>query len=68
MMDAGQLNILVIDDDDGMRRLLIDIITGRGHQAIPADSAEARLPARSPGGSDQVGAGSAGTGEGFMID
>lgn len=38
--DPEQLNVLVIDDDDDMRRLLADVVTSRGHQALPAASAE----------------------------
>jgi CheY-like chemotaxis protein len=38
-----QLNVLVIDDDPDMRRLLVDIITRREHQAVPAGSAEEGL-------------------------
>jgi len=40
---AEQLHILVVDDDEGMRKLLADIITRRGHQVIPAASAEEGL-------------------------
>lgn len=38
-----QLNVLVIDDDPDMRGLLVDIITRREHQAVPAGSAEEGL-------------------------
>lgn len=38
--DTEQLNVLVIDDDEQMRALLVDIVTSRGHQALPAGSAE----------------------------
>lgn len=38
--DAEQLNVLVIDDDDNVRRVLVDVVTSRGHQALPAASAE----------------------------
>jgi len=38
--ETEQLNVLVIDDDEDMRRLLTDVVTGRGHQALPASSAE----------------------------
>ncbi|MBK8999875.1 MAG: response regulator [Myxococcales bacterium] len=38
--DPEQLNVLVIDDDEDVRRLLADVVTGRGHQALPAASAE----------------------------
>ena len=41
--EHGELNILVIDDDEAMRHLLVDIVTRRGHQAVPAASAEAGL-------------------------
>ena len=39
----GQLNILVIDDDPAMRKLLVDIISRREHQVVTADSAEKGL-------------------------
>lgn len=42
-MATDQLNILVIDDDDGMRRLLVDIIQKRNHQIVTADTAEKGL-------------------------
>lgn len=38
-----QLNVLVIDDDADMRRLLVDIITRREHMAVSAASAEEGL-------------------------
>lgn len=38
-----QLNVLVIDDDPDMRQLLVDIVTRREHQAVPAGSAEEGL-------------------------
>lgn len=38
-----QLNVLVIDDDADMRRLLVELITRREHQAVPAESAEEGL-------------------------
>lgn len=38
--DPEQLNVLVIDDDDDLRRMLVDVVTSRGHQALPAGSAE----------------------------
>ncbi|MCB9581609.1 MAG: response regulator [Polyangiaceae bacterium] len=41
--EHDQLNILVIDDDEAMRHLLVDIVTRSGHQAVPAASAEAGL-------------------------
>lgn len=41
--ETDQLNILVIDDDPAMRELIVDIVTRRGHQAVPASSAEEGL-------------------------
>lgn len=41
--DADQLNVLVIDDDPGTRGLLVDLVLSRGHQAVPAGSAEEGL-------------------------
>jgi CheY-like chemotaxis protein len=41
--ERDQVNILVIDDDAALRGLLVDIITRRGHQAVPATSAEEGL-------------------------
>jgi len=38
-----QLNILVIDDDESLRGLLVDIISRGGHQAVPVASAEEGL-------------------------
>jgi CheY-like chemotaxis protein len=38
-----QLNVLVIEDDEALRRLLTQIIQRREHQVITADSAEAGL-------------------------
>lgn len=38
--ETEQLNVLVIDDDENVRRLLVDVVTSRGHQALPAGSAE----------------------------
>lgn len=38
--DAEQLNVLIIDDDPGTRGLLVDLVLSRGHQAVPAESAE----------------------------
>ncbi len=38
-----QLNILVVDDDEAMRELLVEIIHREGHQAIVAESAEKAL-------------------------
>ncbi len=45
MMDThdGQLNILVIDDDDSMRQLVRDILGADGHVVIPCTSAEEGL-------------------------
>ncbi len=44
MVEASeQLNILVIDDDEAMRRLLVDIIAKREHQVVVAESAEKGL-------------------------
>ena len=40
---ADQLNVLVIDDDPGTRALLVDVVLSRGHQAVPAGSAEEGL-------------------------
>ena len=37
------LNILVIDDDEAMRELLVQAITAHGHQVVTADSAESGL-------------------------
>jgi len=41
--EADQLNILVIDDDASMRELIVDIVTRRGHQAVPVSTAEEGL-------------------------
>lgn len=41
--EPDQLNVLVVDDDAGMRELLVEIIHREGHVAIPAESAEAAL-------------------------
>lgn len=38
-----QLNILVIDDDEGVRDLLVDIISRDDHQVVPAATAEEAL-------------------------
>jgi CheY-like chemotaxis protein len=40
---SEQLNILVIDDDEAMRSLLVDIIGKREHQVVVAESAEQGL-------------------------
>ncbi|MCU0689949.1 MAG: response regulator [Polyangiaceae bacterium] len=37
------LNVLVIDDDEGTRQLLVDIVTREEHQAVAAASAEEGL-------------------------
>jgi CheY-like chemotaxis protein len=37
------LNVLIIDDDEQLRRLLTEIVTRAGHVAVPAPSAEAGL-------------------------
>lgn len=41
--DQEVLNILVIDDDDAVRNLLVDIISREEHQVVPAASAEQGL-------------------------
>lgn len=41
--DEGQLNVLVIDDDDALRQFLVEIVTQRGHQVVAAPSAEEGL-------------------------
>lgn len=41
--DSEQLNVLVIDDDADLRKLLVDVVLGRGHQVVPAASAEEGL-------------------------
>lgn len=38
-----QLNILVIDDDEAVRTLLVDIVSRYDHQVVPASSAEEAL-------------------------
>jgi len=38
-----QLNVLIIDDDPGLRRVLVEIVTGEEHQAVAVESAEAGL-------------------------
>jgi len=38
-----QLNILVIDDDEAVRTLLVDIVSRYDHQVVPATSAEEAL-------------------------
>lgn len=38
-----QLNVLVIDDDPGIRSLLVDIVTRKEHQPVPVESAEEGL-------------------------
>jgi len=42
-MSAGQLNVLVVDDDEAMRRLLVDIISRDEHQVVAVESAEEAL-------------------------
>lgn len=41
--DTDVLNVLVIDDDGGIRGLLVDILAKEGHQVVPAASAEEGL-------------------------
>lgn len=43
--DGGseQLNVLIIEDDPDMRRLLVALVTRREHVAVPAESAEEGL-------------------------
>ncbi len=43
MSDSEQLNVLVIDDDEQTRDLLVDVVTRHGHQAVPVGSAEEGL-------------------------
>ena len=43
MADAEQLNVLVIDDDEDVRRLLADVIASGEHQVVCASSAEEGL-------------------------
>jgi CheY-like chemotaxis protein len=40
---SDQLNVLVIDDDEAMRRLLVDIVQRGGHQLVVCESAEDAL-------------------------
>ncbi|MCC7542276.1 MAG: response regulator [Deltaproteobacteria bacterium] len=40
---AQSLNVLVVDDDEGVRGLLAEIVGGEGHQVLPVPSAEAAL-------------------------
>ena len=45
--DDAELNVLVIEDDEALRALLVEIVTARGHHAVQAASAEeglAQLP------------------------
>jgi DNA-binding NtrC family response regulator len=42
-MSPEQLNVLVIDDDEAIRDLLVEAINERGHLAVTADSAEEGL-------------------------
>lgn len=37
---SEQLNVLVVDDDEASRNVMVDIITHHHHQAVPAESAE----------------------------
>jgi len=41
--ELGYLTVLVVDDDAAMRALIVNLVIGEGHQAIPAGSAEAGL-------------------------
>ena len=41
--DGDQLNVLVIEDDPDMQRLLVDLVLHAGHQAVAAESAEEGL-------------------------
>ena len=41
--DHEVLNVLVIDDDEAVRTLLVDIVSREEHQAVPAASAEQGL-------------------------
>lgn len=44
MGEAGeQLNVLIIEDEPDMRRLLVDLVGRSDHIAVPAESAEAGL-------------------------
>ncbi|MEM9191296.1 MAG: response regulator, partial [Myxococcota bacterium] len=43
MAGTEQLNVLVVDDDEGVRRLLVDIIQKRDHQVVTVDTAEKGL-------------------------
>lgn len=36
----AQINVLVVDDDPGIRELLVEVVSRMGHQAVPAGSAE----------------------------
>lgn len=40
---AEQLNVLIIDDDESIRRLLVEIVTRQEHQAVPVRTAEEGL-------------------------
>jgi DNA-binding NtrC family response regulator len=37
---SDQLNILVVDDDETSRNVIVDIVSRHHHQAVPAESAE----------------------------
>jgi DNA-binding response OmpR family regulator len=41
--DTDQLNVLIIDDDPSIRRLLVEIVARQEHQAVPATTAEEGL-------------------------
>lgn len=41
--EGDQLNVLVIEDDPDMQRLLVDLVLHAGHQAVAAESAEEGL-------------------------
>ena len=42
-MSPEQLNVLIIDDDEAIRDLLVEAINARGHLAVSASSAEEGL-------------------------
>lgn len=41
--DAGQLTVLIVEDNDDLRGMLTEIVSNAGHLAIPAASAEEGL-------------------------